>query len=375
MPSFEITIDLTKKLKEISELASSKRVFIESLDKEIKEAIHRYARISTIGASTRIENAVLTDTEIDWMDETLSKEGRPTFFSQHKEMIENKLSKDKERSIEEVVGCRNMLSIIYTQAKELFPLTESSVRGLHKELLQFYPPAFHYLGRYKIGSNSVVEKIGTKITRVVFQTADAGPMTAVAMRELVDWYNETLPQHPWSLAVASEFVFRFLAIHPFQDGNGRVGRGLFILSLLQSPDANLNFVTPYLALDRNIEKYKEEYYLVLRQCSGGKFSQDPKKYKIQYFLEFILKRMKETLTHDIDFYAQRHQAFLNLAPAPRSVLECFRGYPEKRLTTKDLIAETQIPRRTVVHAVNQLLGEGFLQKYGQGAGTQYQLTF
>lgn len=375
MLSFEITTELTKKLKEISDLTSKKRSFLETLDREAKEAIHRYARISTIGATTRIENAVLTDTEIDWMDETLSKDGHPTAFNEHKEMIENKLSKDKERSIEEVAGCRNMLGLIYTQAKELFPLTETTIRGLHKELLQFYPAASHYLGRYKIASNSVVQKIGSKITRVVFQTADAGPMTSAAMHDLAEWYNEILPHHPWSLAVVCEFVFRFLAIHPFQDGNGRVGRGLFTLSLFQSPDANLSYVIPYLALDRSIERNREEYYLVLRQCSGGKFSQEPKKYKIQYFLEFILKRMKETLEHDIDFYAKKHEAFLNLAPAPRAVLECFREYPEKKLMTQDILSETKIPRRTVVHAVNQLLKEGFLQKYGQGAGVHYQLTF
>ncbi len=290
-------------------------------------------------------------------------------------MIENKLSKDKERSIEEVAGCRNMLGLIYAQAKESFPLAEIPLRGLHKELLQFYPPASHYLGRYKIGSNSVVEKIGTKITRVVFQTADAGPMTSAAMKDLVEWYNQTLPYHPWSLAVACEFVFRFLAIHPFQDGNGRVGRGLFTLALLQSPDANFGLVIPYLALDRSIERNRGEYYLVLRQCSGGKFSQEPKKYKIHYFLEFMLKRMKETLENDIDFYAKRHHAFLNLAPAPKTVLECFREHPEKKLAMKDILSEIKIPRRTAIHAVNQLLKEGFLQRYGQGAGTHYQLTF
>ncbi len=42
----------------------------------------------------------------------------------------------KERSIEEVAGCRAMLELIYAQGKNLAPHTEATIRGLHKELLQ-----------------------------------------------------------------------------------------------------------------------------------------------------------------------------------------------------------------------------------------------
>jgi len=42
--------------------------------------------------------------------------------------------------------------------------------------------------------------------------------TESAMGDLIVWYNETLPAHPWTVAAATEFVFRFLSMHPF---NGR----------------------------------------------------------------------------------------------------------------------------------------------------------
>ena len=54
------------------------------------------------------------------------------------------------------------------------------------------------------------------------------------MGELVDWYNETIDTCHWPLLTAIEFTFRFLAIHPFQDGNGRMGRALFLLVPLHS---------------------------------------------------------------------------------------------------------------------------------------------
>ncbi|MFH0800554.1 MAG: Fic family protein [Pseudomonadota bacterium] len=376
MLSFNITDDLTKKLKEITDLSAEKRAFLDTLSPDHQQSIHRYALISTIGSTTRIENAILTDVEIDWMDEMLSQDGRPTAFIQKKKYIENKLSKESERSVEEVAGCRNMLTIVYAQARELFPLSETTVRGLHAELLRFYPPAAHYLGKYKTSPNSVIEMIlGTNTVKDVLKTADPGPVTIAAMHELIDWYNANLKAHPWSIAVACELVFRFLAIHPFQDGNGRIGRSLFALAILQSDDKNLAGIMPYIALDRHIEKNKEEYYLVLRKCSKGRFLQDPKKYKIEYFLTFMLKMISAALRHDIEFYARRYDDFLSLAEAPRKVLACFKEHPEEKLGTGDVVKYTKIPRRTAVYALNILLEERFLQKKGKGPATKYQLIF
>lgn len=375
MISYKLTDDVVLCLKGLSEMAGEKYIFLNSLSKEHREAIHRYARISTIGASTRIENAILTDIEIDWLDRQLIKDGRPTSFASKRAQIENKLSKEHSRSVEEVAGCRGMMSIVYNQARELIPLTESNLRGLHKELLQFYPKAAKYLGRYKIAPNSVVEITGTGIKRDILKTAEPGSITSASMHELVNWYNKSLPVYPWSVAVAAEFVFRFLAIHPFQDGNGRIGRALFVLALLQSGDKNLSAVIPYVALDRHIEKRKEEYYLALKSCSNGKFCEDSKKYKIHYFLSFLLKVLKEAIGHDIDFYAAKHNAHQNFSSTAKTVLACFEEHPERKLSTKDIIQQTRLPRRTAIYSIGKLAEAGFLQKYGKGAATEYQLVF
>lgn len=348
---------------------------IQTLSDDEKEAIHRFARVSMVGASTRIENAVLTDAEIQWIDTTLTKDGHPVAFDRHRELIENKLSKDKERSIEEVSGCRNMLFLIYEQYRDFFPLTESTIRALHAELLRYYSKAEHYLGAYKTVTNSVVQiNHITGERRTVFKTADPGPITQIAMRELVEWYNKTLLEYPWTLAVASEFVFRFLAIHPFQDGNGRTGRGLFLLSLLQSSDKSLSYLTRYLAIDRQIERHREEYYLTLQRCSGGVFKENPKEYKIELFFKFMLKVLEDSL-NDIDVYRKKYTLIKNLSPAATEVLNCFKEFPEKKLTTAEVIKTIKLPRRTVNNALSLLTKSQLIQKYGQGAGTRYQIVF
>jgi Fic family protein len=378
MLNYTITDSLTKKLKAIGDLAAEKQAYLSSLDETCREFIKKSARVSNIGSSTRIENSILTDTEISWMDSVLSADGKPTAFVNEKKYFENKLSKDKERSIEEVVGCRSMLGIIFNQAEDLFPISQNVLCGLHRELLQFYPQAEYHLGKYKTISNNVVEKTsfeGREIIRDVFKTADPGPITEAAMYDLVDWYNETLTAHPWAAAVASEFVFRFLAVHPFQDGNGRLGRGLFALSILQSNEKNLKALMPFIAIDRHIEKNKQEYYLVLQRCSGGKFSADPAKYETQHFLTFMLKMLNDSVSNDIDHYANKYKAYVELADAPRKALDCFKEYPERKLALKDILSLTDIPRRTAIHAIGALVAKGFLQKYAKGSSAKYQLTF
>ena len=242
--------------------------------------------------------------------------------------------------------------------------------------MQFYPPAKPYIGKYKVVPNNVIERVaGTGIQRDVLKTADPGPITEAAMKDLVDWYNETLHKYPWSIAVACEFVFRFLAIHPFQDRNGRLGRALFALILLQSNDKNLQSIAPYIAIDRHIEKTRTEYYLILRKCSEGEFHQDPKEYQIGFFLRYMAKIIGEAIAGDVDYYLNRYDSYMDLAGAPRKTLTCFKEHPEMRLALKDVLEFSGLARRTAIHALGVLVEKGFLQKRGQGRAVQYQLTF
>lgn len=76
--------------------------------------------VNPIGASTRIENAALTDAKIEWVDTPPTQNGKPTAYEEKRQDILNKLSKDRERSIEEIVGCREVLSLAYMQSEDLF---------------------------------------------------------------------------------------------------------------------------------------------------------------------------------------------------------------------------------------------------------------
>lgn len=362
-------------LKELDNAFSKMYADLKFCSSEELETLYKYARVSMIGASTRIENAQLTDVEVNWLDTVLTEEAHVTSFIKNKELIENKLSKDRERSIEEVAGCREMLLLIYENPGDFIPLKENDVRALHHSLMAYYPKANPYAGKYKTQPNSVIEyNEKTKERRVVFETAPAGPITQAAMRDLIGWYNATLSLSPWAIAVACEFVYRFLSIHPFQDGNGRLGRGLFLLSLLHSQSEAISFVSRYLPIDRFVEKYRQEYYFTLNRCSSGKFQQDPKKYHIEHFLMFMVKILREAMNY-LFVLRKRYAAEKLLSPSASTVLKCFRDFPELRLTSGRIEAETKLPKRTIAYSLSTLVEKSLIQKYGQGAGTRYQLVF
>jgi len=375
MLSYQIDNECIKLLIALNESISEKYALISSLSEKDKQTIHHYAWVSMVGASTRIENAILTDSEVDWLDSILGKDAKPTAFDSYRNMIDDKFKKDKERSLEEVAGCRTVLLLIYEQAKSYQPLTETTIKGLHSELLRHYSKHGITKGEYKSHPNSVTEENHqTGHKKTIFKTADPGTITELAMHDLVKWYNQALHQEPWSVAVACEFVFRFLAIHPFQDGNGRLGRALFLMSLLQSPQEKFSSVIYSLAIDRHIEIHKEEYYIVLNQCSDGIFASDPKAYRIEYFLRYMIKILHESL-NDVDFYIERTDSLKKLSESALKVLDCFKEFPEVRIKPKKIQEKTGLPTRTIANALKILVTTKFIQRNGLGSATYYQLIF
>jgi Fic family protein len=375
MLSFAPSAKIENELKMLQELFVETFRDLENLSGDEAKYLNRFALISNIGASTRIENAVLTDQEIEWVDTVLNENGKTTAYDEKRTFILDKLSKDRERSIEEVVGCRQVLTTIYLQADELFPLTEAVVRGLHHDLLCYYPEALSHAGGYKTASNKVVFiNHETGEHRVVLDPAPPGIITSTAMAELVKWYNNTIHKHPWPLLVATEFVFRFLSIHPFQDGNGRLGRALFILALLQSKDKYLTGISSFIAIDRHIEQNRFIYYTVLHQCSAGKFQADPAHYNLEPLAWFFIKIIKSSLA-DVEIYRKKYKSLQKLSESSLTVLSCFKTGPENRLKVSDIVTETGLPRRTVQYALNTLTKQDFLQLLGRGAASRYQLLF
>jgi len=333
----------------ISELDEFKGAWlaIGRIAPERLSGLRHVATIESIGSSTRIEGAKLTDREIEKLLSNLD--------------VQSFASRDEQ----EVVGYASVMETVFENFQEI-PFTINYIKQLHGDLLRHSEKDARHRGEFKTLSNSVEaftpegESIG-----VVFETATPFD-TPRLMNELVTWVDQVFTEkllHP--LLITAVFTVVLLEIHPFQDGNGRLSRILTTLLLLK---AGYSYV-PYSSLESVIEQNKEGYYLALRQTQGTIRSQAPDWQPwVTYFLKSLSKQ-KQRLESKI----KRERIILgDLPELSVQILEIAREHG--RVTIADTEKTTGISKSTIKDHVKSLHKNGHLERHGAGRGTWYSLT-
>lgn len=197
-------------------------------------------------------------------------EGITVPFKRFKELMAHPV-KPKDRSEAEILGYRQVLAKIHTKP-ETFLINEETILDLHR---QIYERTDIPCGQWKRRDNSIEERLsdGHWVTRFVPVSASETPYY---MKELCVRFNRLWNKRQASLLILiPAFVFDFLCIHPFGDGNGRVSRLLTVLLLHQADYT----VGRYISIERLIEESKETYYESLQLSSNdwqeGKHSLKP----------------------------------------------------------------------------------------------------
>ncbi len=170
-------------------------------------------------------------------------------------------SRPKDRSEAEILGYREALSKIHIKP-ESFLIEEKTILDFHR---QIYSRTDIPAGQWKKRDNTIEERLpdGRWITRFVPVSARETPGY---MKELCIRFNRLMDKGQTSpLILIPAFVFDFLCIHPFSDGNGRVSRLLTVLMLHQADYT----VGRYISLERLIEESRETYYEALQLSSKG----------------------------------------------------------------------------------------------------------
>ncbi len=309
-------------------------------------ALRRVATIESVGSSTRIEGVRLSDREIE---ELLSRVELRSFRS---------------RDEQEVAGYAAVMELIFESWREI-ALTENHLQQLHREVLKHSTHDEHHRGRYKTLANHLeaFDADGHSLG-VVFETASPFE-TPHAMESLVRWTAGALEageHHP--LLVISAFVVRFLAIHPFQDGNGRLSRVLTTLLLLRSGYAYV----PYSSLERIVEDNKDHYYRALRRAQT---TLDRGEEGLGDWIEFLLRclvRQKDALAGKVEI----ERRIATLPPLQEKLLKLAKEHG--RLTIREAVAATGANRNTLKSHLRRLVHERRLSQRGAGRGTWYELA-
>jgi Fic family protein len=267
------------------------------------------------------------------------------------------------RDEQEVASYAELMERVFSSWQDI-TLTENHIKQLNRDLLVFSEKDAWHRGNYKTSSNAVVafDENGVQIG-VVFETATPFD-TPRLMTELVSWMQEERDSqrlHP--LLLIGLWVVAFLAIHPFQDGNGRLSRVLTTLLLLQAGYAYV----PYSSLESVIEQNKEAYYLALRQTQGTIRSDAP---NWQPWLVFFLRALAEQVQR-LNRKVEREK--LVLAPLPELSLQIVEFAREHgRVTMGDVIRLTGASRNTLKQHFRTLVEQGHIQRRGSGRGSWYE---
>lgn len=322
---------------------------VRTLSPERLRALRYVATIESIGSSTRIEGVKLTDREIEAL--LLSNLERHAFQS---------------RDEEEVAGYAEVMDLVFGSWADL-TLTENHIKQLHAVMLKFSARDEHNRGQYKKLPNNVVAYDGEgKEIGVIFETTPPF-QTPWEMEELIGWTNRALDEkivHPL-LAVAA-FVVRFLAVHPFQDGNGRLSRVLTTLLLLRQG----YLYVPYASLENIIEENKDLYYAALRRTQESLKQEQPDWEPWVLFFLRSLKKQKDNLAAKLE--RERVLLARSLPFLSREILSLLREHG--RLGISELESLTGANKNTLKVRLRELTQEGqLIARHGRGKATYYTL--
>lgn len=205
-----------------------------------------------------------TLTEIALIQSTESSNAIESITAPHERIVElvREKTTPKNRPEEEIAGYRKVLETVHSSAEHI-PFKRSVVEQIHRDLYSFTAiPA----GRFKNSPNEVArfDSKGNKIG-VIFEGVSPFK-TPMVMDELHERFEEASREGRHApLLLAGAYIFDFLMIHPFNDGNGRMSRLLALLLLYKAGHE----VGRFISLEKLIDESRETYYESLQASTAG----------------------------------------------------------------------------------------------------------
>jgi Fic family protein len=343
-PAIKISPDMLRLVAAIDEFKGAWKA-LQNIAPDRLNLLRKVATIESVGSSTRIEGVKLTDGEIERL---LSGTGLKRFRS---------------RDEQEVAGYAEAMNLIFASYRDI-PITENHIRQLHQMLLKHSSKDTRHRGEYKKLPNHVeaFDENG-KSLGVIFETATPFD-TPRKMAELIAWFDrEIRANRHHILILIAVFIVHFLAIHPFQDGNGRLSRVLTTLCLLK---AGYLYV-PYSSLERVIEENKDRYYLSLRRAQSTLYAGNA---RLGIWLLFFL----QSLQKQMDVLAKKLEREKDLLVIPKLSQDILAAAREHgRVTVQNICRLTGANRNTVKVHLKELVRKNQLVREGIGKGSWYRL--
>jgi Fic family protein len=340
----KISPEILTKIAKIDEFKGLWRGSI-NLSPAILKRLKQTVVITSTGASTRIEGSRMSDEEVARLLRGL------------------KTTPPQNRDEQEVAGYADLIGRVFDHYKDL-TLTENNILHFHSILLNYSDKDQLHKGTYKMHDN-VVAAHNDKGESVILFKATPPYLVRPEIEAVLSWTVSELSKkelHP--LLIIANFIFEFLAIHPFSDGNGRLSRALTNLLLLRADYAYI----PYVSVDEIIEDTRSEYYIALNVTQNKHKTEDEDITPwLNYILDVLLIHVEKART-----LMQGEHPEMFLSGSQEKVLGLFSD--EGALSISDISDKLHddAHRETTKKILARLVQLRLLELIGRGRGARYK---
>lgn len=265
-------------------------------------------------------------------------------------------------------GMAKLLYDVYTSSEE--PLTHAMVGQWHEALFK----NSHHIesrGCYRTHAEPMQIVSHRYGSNKLFFEAPPSVNVPKEMDSFIRWFNSE-SQPPSILGKAAIAHVYFESIHPFEDGNGRIGRALVEKSLSRGVGKPI-----LIATSKVLEKNKKAYYKALEQCNRT-LEVTP---WVVFFADMILKAQEEA-TKLLSFLLAKSTLLSKLSGKvnerqEKVLLRIFQEGPEGfdgGLSADNYISITKTSRATATRDLSELVQLGALVKTGELRHTRYWLN-
>jgi len=256
----------------------------------------------------------------------------------------------------ETVLYRRALNTAELRLEQGQPLTESLLKSIHQQLLSFGRGASKSPGAYKREQNYIGERGSRKVSFVPIAPEHlAGGMEAL-FRLIGD---ESMPVLLRTALAHAEFE----SLHPFEDGNGRVGRMLITLMLWQGKA----IAAPHFYISRYFEDQKDEYLDRLRRVSADNDWEGWCLFFLAAVEQQAIGNLEAARTIS-DFYAEMKPRFAELLASKYAVTALDYLFTNPVFSNSRFTRNAGIPAQTAARFTRVLLQEKLLQIVREPAG-------
>lgn len=269
-------------------------------------------------------------------------------------------------------GISQMMVSLYQNFAD--PLEDKTMFDWHAMLLSGARD-INVIGGYRTRSDAMQIVSGPDYKRRIHFEAPPSARVPIEMRRFVSWFNDTGPNGRNKLPALTRAGIAHLyfeSIHPFEDGNGRIGRALSEKALAQ----NLGQPT-LIALAYTIERKRKQYYAALERNNKDTAITA----WLTYFANTALEAQRNTIKR-VDFYVAKAKYYEKFRSQlnerqEKAIARMFKegidGF-EGGLSADNYISITQASRATATRDLRDLVEKAALTRTGELRHTRYYLN-